>query len=533
LNSTSLSFGGSTAKSRYICVSDEGGYISVWDLKKQPVKRVRYFRLSHDTSVGSGGAEDQSFCSKACIHPTDTFVIGLHGCRPDDGVGGDTQVVKLDLFHLKNGGIISTLQDDGTHGGSSSCFHCSTMDPNQILVGTNDGSLLLWDISLSNSASHIPPMTILHKCHNDIVTDVAFSPMNKVLAASCSLDGTIVFNDVHSKTKIQSLRPAIGQQQQNQYYNGDSSDFGLTSLAFHENGYTWAVGTTNGFVMNYDLRQINAGPLSTINVGDVNEERTYPVNCIQFAPMQSMTMSSSKTPKSLKKKGKKTSSSTSNLNIEKVQQPSVLKDDDIEVVKHAFSGDSILKEVECGSPTIHSDLTKITIRDEKVENEVAKLNKDEHREVKSTAMESIPTIQSDLTKISIRDDIAKKFTNEVAKLNKDEHREVKSTAMENIQFHEQNHIFSEQNNLRHNVTDDNSIVDMPTTADTSTILQSFDRMYERLKSRENQPISPFNNDIDHTVIHSTGDDDKFMMITKVCIYSIFIDPLIFFHVMPN
>ena len=99
-STTSISFGGSNAKSRYVCVSDSGGYISVWDMKKQPVKRVRHFRLS---SYNTRNGNLNLSCSKACIDPTNTFVIGLHNglgmSSSSLSMNNNNQHVTLDLFH--------------------------------------------------------------------------------------------------------------------------------------------------------------------------------------------------------------------------------------------------------------------------------------------------------------------------------------------------------------------------------------------------------------------------------------------------
>ncbi len=333
---TSISFGGSNAKSRYVCVSDNGGYISVWDMKKRPVKRVRCFKLQSRDDYGNNIVMG---CSKACMDRSDTFVIGLHGdlassistTATNKNTTTSSKYVTLDLFHLKNGNLVSSLQDDGTHGGSSNCFHFSHLDPNQLVVGTKNGSLLLWDISSTTSqstsstttTSTSSPIITLECKHSNHVTDVAFSPMNKVLAASCSLDGYIMFHDVQSKKIIQTLKPSTSSSSSystsgrgRNVSDVDKYNGGLTSLAFDANGYTWAVGTNHGHVLNYDLRQVSAGPLSTLNVGDVGigsnrststygdngDKKYYSVNRLQFAPPTSSSSLPGKGMSSVKKK---------------------------------------------------------------------------------------------------------------------------------------------------------------------------------------------------------------------------------------
>ena len=119
------------------------------------MRQVRHFRLSITNARNSNL---NLSCSKACIDPTNTFVIGLHNVLgiPASSLSrnNNNQHVTLDLFHFKeNCNLVSSLQYDGTHGGSSNCFHCSNLDSSKLLVGARDGSLLLWDLSSSSSSA--------------------------------------------------------------------------------------------------------------------------------------------------------------------------------------------------------------------------------------------------------------------------------------------------------------------------------------------------------------------------------------------
>ena len=120
----------------------------------------------------------------------DTFVIGLHNVLgiPASSLSrnNNNQYVTLDLFHFKeNCNLVSSLQYDGTHGGSLNCFHCFNLDSSKLLVGARDGSLLLWDLSSSSSSSlnqksvdimtkydYVSALTTLEKSHDDCVTDL-------------------------------------------------------------------------------------------------------------------------------------------------------------------------------------------------------------------------------------------------------------------------------------------------------------------------------------------------------------------------
>ena len=442
-------------------------------MKKRPVKRVRCFKLQckHD-NVEKNDNEVVVGCSKACMDPSDTFVIGLHGER-SSGYTSDNHVT-LDLFHLKTGNTASNLQDDGSHGGSSNCFHFSCLDPNQLLVGTKNGSLLLWDISSSFCTSspttttksktiHSPIITLENKHQND-VTDVAFSPMNKVLAASCSLDGYVVFHDVQSKKVIQKLKPSLPSSCSSARIVSDIDihNGGLTSLAFDSNGYTWAVGTNHGHVLNYDLRQISAGPLSTLNVGEIvdnsgddasdqNQHKFYPVNRLQFAPAPSSSSSSAvKGVKSAKKKQNLTASKLSNQDFKKKESQTIQTEEQ--------NGATNFDESQIGAAkNFDSPKPSISISKELFQSEMTNISPDETL-TKATNFNENPDQ-------GIETNYPKSPTNTTA-------HEI-SVVNETYEYPKEGE--SEITNIM-DVEEGNDMTD--------SIISSFDKMYERLKNRE-------------------------------------------------
>jgi hypothetical protein len=282
---TSISFGGKSAKSRYLCVSDEGGSASVWDMKK--ISRVRCFKMKNVDSVMDekiSGNGHRPSCIKCCMDPSDTYVVALHG---DSSLTNKSKRIALELFHLKTGSRVALLKtNEYAYGGGADCFEFSNADNGQLLVGARDGSLLLWDCSVTAIAANTNtrgnswgPMSVLENRHQGAVMDVAFSPMNKVLAASCSIDGTVAFHDVNSKKTIQTIRPWDRPVKFLNKVEKGTSGKGFTSLAFHHDGYTWAAGTEKGIVFTYDLRQTGNGPLCTMDVsGSANDQ----INRLQF-----------------------------------------------------------------------------------------------------------------------------------------------------------------------------------------------------------------------------------------------------------
>lgn len=298
---TSISFGGKSAKSRYICVSDTSGIASVWDMKK--VSRVRSFKMKHPVNNGGGGGGNNILARPACIKstmdPSDTHVVALHGSSPTFA----THRIALELFHLKSGSRAALLSTpDYQYGGGADCFEFSSVDDGSLLLGTKDGSLLLWDCTASGIANGVTkkdygPCTVLEQRHKDNIRNVAFSPMNRVLAASCSMDGTVGFHDVGSKKTIQTIRPWDNCGKDMNMMNGRKK--GLTSFSFHHDGFTWAVGTETGIVFTYDLRQTGNGPLCTLRVSPTGEDS---VQKLQFVQAKAVSNNTSVPKSTVKKK---------------------------------------------------------------------------------------------------------------------------------------------------------------------------------------------------------------------------------------
>mmetsp|Transcript_22832 Transcript_22832/g.47430 ORF Transcript_22832/g.47430 Transcript_22832/m.47430 type:complete len:687 (-) Transcript_22832:1291-3351(-) len=293
---TSLGFGG---KSRYLVVGDASGCASVWDLKK--TARVRTFRLPQPPG-GSGGGSAGSVssrrmaiplhvqgCTAARIDPTDTFVAAASGWETDGAVR---------LYKLREGKLAATLRDidtdsnewDGHGGVSVGAIDFSPLDSSRVAVGTRDGTLLLWDMQAATSSAAkaspsrrkaVPPTLRLTRRHDDAVTGIAFSPVNKVLLSSCSADGSVSFHDVNMLRTIQSFRPGseLGQRS----VRSTSMSSGMMSVSFASDGVTCAAGSINGHVYLYDLRK--AGLVSrmefesSVNVAPVEA----PVLNVKFA----------------------------------------------------------------------------------------------------------------------------------------------------------------------------------------------------------------------------------------------------------
>lgn len=326
---TSISFGGKIAKSRYLCLSDAAGLTSVWDMKK--IHRVRCFKSRHVPRPG---------VIQACIDPTDTYVAALHGSGQNKIPTNLASSIVLEMFHLKTGALSMTLEAKGfQYGGAAHCFQFSDLNPNHVLAGTENGSLLLWDIAnhqrnRTNTSDSIPPISSWVQKHSQAVTDLAFSPINSNLVATCSTDGSIGFHDLDSKT-IQTVKPW-----DHSVSISNKSRTGLTALAFHHDGYTWAVGSQDGILFTYDLRQTEAGPLAIM---DIDRDVLAPVSCIGFMPnveLKTTTKSDFKSPTATSQVTKTTTTSYSKKDSVSTGKAPVIVEEDVCRTSTKMNGDT-------------------------------------------------------------------------------------------------------------------------------------------------------------------------------------------------
>ena len=278
---TSISFGG---RSRYLSVSSSNGTVAIWDLKKK--SRVRLFlNVNNQTNRKLGNSPIP--ISKACFDPTDKYVAALSNSPYDSALRiYKLRESKLHSIHCEKSETSSLSHHHG--GGASMAF--SRIEKHQVAVGMNDGTFMIWDYTSPSSTSLV---SSFENRHDQTVTGLEFSPIDKFVLASSSLDGTVVFHDISSQNIIRSIKPNYSNYRHNQtsLINNNknySESLGITCLDLHSDGVTCAAGTTSGHVMLYDLRKLNNEqlPLSIHDISPKNrlayDERRYPVKSLQF-----------------------------------------------------------------------------------------------------------------------------------------------------------------------------------------------------------------------------------------------------------
>ncbi|KAK6944257.1 WD40 repeat [Dillenia turbinata] len=191
--------------SRYICSGGSGQVVRVWDLQR---KR----------------------CIKWLKGHTDMITGVMYNCK-DEHLASISLSGDLILHNLASGARAAELKDP--NGQVLRVLDYSRMSRHLVVTAGDDGSVHLWD-----TTGRSPKISWL-KQHSAPTAGVSFSPSNDKIIASVGLDKKLYTFDSASR------RPSF-------CIPYEPAPF--SSLAFREDGYTLAAGTSGGRVVFYDMR---------------------------------------------------------------------------------------------------------------------------------------------------------------------------------------------------------------------------------------------------------------------------------------
>eukprot|EP01017_Pseudomicrothorax_dubius_P024493 TRINITY_DN2602_c0_g1_i2.p1 TRINITY_DN2602_c0_g1~~TRINITY_DN2602_c0_g1_i2.p1 ORF type:complete len:371 (+),score=30.17 TRINITY_DN2602_c0_g1_i2:159-1271(+) len=193
-----------TSNSQFLASGGNDGIVKLWDLKRRALSNSFKSHLAGITSVAWNG--------------NDTILAS-------SSLSGD-----IILHNVSSGIPIANFTQKNSQG--VRMVRYATQRKNVLASAGNDGTVQLWDIT---ARSTIVSFT---GAHSSRVSAIAFSPFKDVLLSSASLDQKVHFFDISERKVVKTL----------------STESPLTSLAFHADGHTIAVGTLYGQILVYDLR---------------------------------------------------------------------------------------------------------------------------------------------------------------------------------------------------------------------------------------------------------------------------------------
>jgi WD40 repeat protein len=148
-----------------------------------------------------------------------------------------------------------------------------------LAAAQDDGLLSLFDIPSRSQIHHFSE-------HSMSSTALTFSPVSHLLLISVGLDRSILFYDTQQRLKVNAIH----------------TPHQLTSLAFNQDGFTIAVGTSNSLVLVYDLRKQSEEPLATL----LSKSPGQPVSFLQFKhPQQVQHNENIKTMEQIREEARK------------------------------------------------------------------------------------------------------------------------------------------------------------------------------------------------------------------------------------
>ncbi|XVE52606.1 hypothetical protein DITRI_Ditri02bG0135300 [Diplodiscus trichospermus] len=190
--------------SRYICSGGNCQVVRIWDLQRKS-------------------------CIKWLRGHTSTITGVMYNCKDEHlasiSISGD-----LILHNLASGARAAELKDPNQQ--VLRVLDYSRSSRHVLVTAGDDGSIHLWD-----TTGRSPKVSWL-KQHSAPTAGISFSPSNDKIIASVGLDKKLYTYDSGSR------RPSAFT----------SHEASFSSLAFRDDGWTLAAGTSNGRVVFYDIR---------------------------------------------------------------------------------------------------------------------------------------------------------------------------------------------------------------------------------------------------------------------------------------
>ncbi|XP_015067292.1 protein NEDD1 isoform X2 [Solanum pennellii] len=194
----------SSKASRYICSGGSGQVIRIWDLQR---KR----------------------CIKWLKGHTDTISSAMYNCK-DEHLASISLNGNLILHNLASGAKAAELKDPNAQ--VLRVLDYSKISRHLLVTAGDDGSIHLWD-----TTGRSPKVSWL-KQHSAPTSGISFSPTNDKIVASVGMDKKLYTFDSGSR------RPTFCIPYEAPF----------SSLAFTDDGFTLAAGTSSGRVVFYDVR---------------------------------------------------------------------------------------------------------------------------------------------------------------------------------------------------------------------------------------------------------------------------------------
>ncbi|XP_043713083.1 protein NEDD1 [Telopea speciosissima] len=194
----------SSKSSRYICSGGSGQVVRIWDLQR---KR----------------------CIKWLKGHTDTITGAMYNCK-DEYLASISLKGDLILHNLSSGARVAEFKDPKEQ--VLRVLDYSRISRHLLVTAGDDGSVHLWD-----TTGRSPKISWL-KQHSAPTTGVSFSPSNDKIIASVGLDKKLYTFDSSTKRSTFCI----------------PYEAPFSSLAFRDDGWILAAGTSSGRVVFYDVR---------------------------------------------------------------------------------------------------------------------------------------------------------------------------------------------------------------------------------------------------------------------------------------
>ncbi|KAH6830512.1 Transducin/WD40 repeat-like superfamily protein [Perilla frutescens var. hirtella] len=258
----SLSFCKTGKNANILAVTDEAGYVTLFDTRKKLLDLSSYQENAEKAKVTEWIAHENAIFDLCWIKDDANMLTA----------SGDQSIKIWDTQEHK---CIRALMG---HTGSIKSISCHPSNQDLVVSGSRDGSFALWDTRCSKSAHKlcVPPLSILHEAHTSpgrrrcrrgkaesmSITSVLYLKDEILIATAGAVDSVIKFWD----TRL--LKTPSGFACPNLESSADEKRLhGISSLSQDLNGLFITASCMDHSIYLYDVLQIGNGPIKTFSGG--------------------------------------------------------------------------------------------------------------------------------------------------------------------------------------------------------------------------------------------------------------------------
>ncbi|KAL0331933.1 UNVERIFIED_CONTAM: Denticleless proteinA [Sesamum calycinum] len=257
-----LSFCKTNKKAHILALTDEGGYVTLFNTRQKFLDLSSYQENAEKSKVSEWMAHANAIFDLCWIKDDELMLTA----------SGDQSIKVWDTEQKK---CIRALMG---HTGSIKSISCHPTNQELVVSGSRDGSFAVWDTRCSRNTNQkfcVPPISVIHEAHTSpgrrrprrgkaesrSITSVLYLKDEVSIATAGAVDSVIkLWDSRHLKTPVTHACPNSESSEEKRFH-------GISSLSQDLNGVFIAASCMDHRIYLYNVLQLEKGPMRTFSGG--------------------------------------------------------------------------------------------------------------------------------------------------------------------------------------------------------------------------------------------------------------------------